>query len=125
MLLDEATSALDFDNERAVQVSLYLAVGNLNNNPNLGAGEPEHGSDGEDRGDGDNSGDQGPKRRHHLRAGGGQGCGEWLPPGALGPAGALLGNVEGQQQYQMATLILRIIKTNGYCCYYCCPNPKV
>ena len=101
MLLDEATSALDFDNERAVQVSsaIIYCLGNHDN-----PGESEHGPDGEDGGDGDHGGDPGPERRHHLRAGGRAGGGERLTPGAVGPAGALLGNVEGKQQSSMATL---------------------
>ena len=101
MLLDEATSALDFDNERAVQVSPDL---DIHINHELGTGEPQHGADGEDGGDGDHGGDPGPGRGHHLRDGGRARGGERLTPGALGPAGALLGNVEGKQQPQMATL---------------------
>ena len=100
MLLDEATSALDFDNERAVQVSSannYIPTVRIGN-VSYYLGESEHGPDGEDGGDGDHGGDPGPERRHHLRAGGRAGGGERLTPGALGPAGALLVNVEGKQQ---------------------------
>ena len=79
---------------------LYYQLLGYHNN----SGESEHGPDGEDGGDGDHGGDPGPERGHHLRAGGGEGGGERLTPGALGPAGALLGNVEGKQQSQMATL---------------------
>ena len=67
-------------------------------------GESEHGADGEDRGDGDHGGDQGPERGHHLRAGGRPRGGKRLAPGAVGPARPLLGNVESKQQPQMAAL---------------------
>ena len=88
---------------------LIIAIGSLDNKSNLITGEPEHGPDGEDRGDGDHGSDQGPDSGHHLCAGGRQGGGERLPPGAVGPEGALLGNVEGEQQSQMAALTITLL----------------